>query len=242
MGIISALSPALITKLLSRDYFGEDLWYVKEKNKSPYGACISFNLQVLPIDATAGQLEAVQNFNTASGAGNDDYAAFESIYAFNSSGQTALAAILVYTKHVAYPPIFNGIQNVQPQLSNDLRFTNLSNLSTEAGSKSTFFLIITQVSVLSDRCHILDVPKGNYVWAHLSFSNNATTLAKANAIMQDVFTDLPTKGKNYTFGNVFQPIPKSITSKSADTGGNVLGLNTSENIVCEYLCVLRSST
>ena len=75
--------------------------------------------------------------------GTDDYAAFESIYGFNSSGQTALADILAYTKPVANPPIFNGIQDVKPQLANDLRFTNLSNLSAEAGSRFSFPLSFT---------------------------------------------------------------------------------------------------
>lgn len=64
-----------------------------------------------------------------------------------------------------------------------------------------------------------------YVWATGTFANNATILAKVNELTQAAFSNLTTKNGNFTFTNSFQPIPRSITSKSAATGGNVLGLD-----------------
>ena len=51
-----------------------------------------------------------------------------------------------------------------------------------------------------------------YVWATGTFANNATTLAKVNELVQATFSNLTTKNGNFTFSNVFQPIPRSIVS------------------------------
>ncbi|KAL9133475.1 MAG: hypothetical protein Q9175_005348 [Cornicularia normoerica] len=121
----------------------------------------------------------LQNFTTASGAGEDDFAAFESVHAFNATGQTALAAaIITYMNPEAFPAIFKNLTNIQP-----------------------------------------------YVWATGTFANNATVLRKVDELAQASFSNLDAKNWNFTFSNVFQPIPKSITSKSAATGGNVLVLD-----------------
>lgn len=89
---------------------------------------------LLPVNNSMTQLEFVQNFTTASGSGEDDFAAIESIHAYNATGQTALASIITYTKPEAYPVIFRNLTNIQPQIANDLRITNLSDLTAEAGA------------------------------------------------------------------------------------------------------------
>ena len=86
----------------------------------------------LPLNDSQSQLQALQDFTTNSGNGMDDFAALESIFAFNASGQTSQAAIVVETRKTPYSPIFNAIASVQPQVGNDFRFTNCSNLSVEA--------------------------------------------------------------------------------------------------------------
>ena len=87
---------------------------------------------IMPNNETENQLRFLQEFTTASGEGKDDYAALESIHAFNSTGRTALASIIAYTKPVEYPPIF-AVYKDNPKLMSDLRMTNLSNLTVEAG-------------------------------------------------------------------------------------------------------------
>ena len=96
---------------------------------------------MLPVNKSMTQLDFVQSFTAASGAGEDDFAAIESTHAFNATGQTALAAIVTYTKPKAFPAIFKNLTDIQPQITNDLRITNLSNLTTEAGAgKQMIFL------------------------------------------------------------------------------------------------------
>ena len=79
---------------------------------------------------------------------------------------------------------------------------------------------------------------GRYIWATGTFANNATTLAKVNELAQTAFSNLSVKAGNYTFGNTFQPIPRSITSKAIATGGNVLGLDPEDgDMICTFpLC------
>jgi hypothetical protein len=74
------------------------------------------------------------NFTTASGVGFDDFASIESVHAYNATGETALAAIITYTKPQPYPTIFKNLTDIQPQIANDLRITDLLNLTTEAGT------------------------------------------------------------------------------------------------------------
>ncbi len=87
---------------------------------------------VLPTNKSMTQLEFVQDFTTASGAEEDDFAAIESNHAFNATGQTALASNITYTKPEAYPAIFKNLIDIHPQTSDDLRITNLLNLTIEA--------------------------------------------------------------------------------------------------------------
>ena len=89
---------------------------------------------LLSVNNSITQLEFVQNFTNASGSGEDDFAAIESIHAYNATGQTALASIITYTKPEAYPAIFRNLTDIQPPIANDLRITNLSNLTAEAGA------------------------------------------------------------------------------------------------------------
>lgn len=89
---------------------------------------------LLPVNNSMTSLEFAENFTTASGAGEDDFAAMESVHAFNATGQTALAAIITYTKPEALPATFKNLIDIQPQVANDLPITNPSNLTTEAGT------------------------------------------------------------------------------------------------------------
>ena len=183
------------------------------------------SIKIFSTNTSSTQLTTLETFNTFQGNGQDDYAAIESIHAYNSSGPTTLGAIIVYTKPIANASIFNEILRGRPQLSNDLRITNLSSLTVETAARKCL-----ETDYMAPLIGMIAI--GNWVWAHLSFSNNATTLAKVNDIMQDVFTNLPFKAKNYSFSNVYQPIPRAISRRSAAMGGNVLGLNTGEDIVC----------
>ncbi len=89
---------------------------------------------VLPTNNSMTQLEFVQNFTTVSGAEEDDFAAIGSIYAFNATGQTALASTITYTKPEEYLAVFKNLTDIHPHISNDLRTTDLLNLTIEAAT------------------------------------------------------------------------------------------------------------
>ena len=55
------------------------------------------------------QPELMQNFTTASGAGEHNFAAIESVHAYDATGQTALASIITYTKPEGFPAIFRNL-------------------------------------------------------------------------------------------------------------------------------------
>ena len=67
----------------------------------PRASCEQFN-----------DVARVRTDTAASGAGEDDFAAIESIHAFNATGQTALAAIITYTKPEASPAIFKNLTDI----------------------------------------------------------------------------------------------------------------------------------
>ena len=58
------------------------------------------------------QLEFVQNFITASGAGEHEFSAIESVHAYDATGQTALASIITYTKLEGFPAIFRNLTDI----------------------------------------------------------------------------------------------------------------------------------
>ena len=130
----------------ANDSFHSDLYKSLKGGGNNFGVVTRFDFKtfeqgtfwggflLLPVNNSMTQLEFVQNFTTASGSGEDDFAAIESIHAYNATGQTALASIITYTKPEAYPAIFRNLTNTQPQIANDLRITNLSNLTAEAGA------------------------------------------------------------------------------------------------------------
>lgn len=67
--------------------------------------------------------------------------------------------------------------------------------------------------------------------ASLSFTNNVTLLSQLHDIATHYFgTLMPVVGFEGSW--VLQPMPRSITAKSAAHGGNALGLDGSEDLVC----------
>ncbi|KAI9775941.1 MAG: hypothetical protein M1835_005658 [Candelina submexicana] len=57
--------------------------------------------------------------------------------------------------------------------------------------------------------------------------------SQINDLTQAAFRDIKPKG-TFTFSNYFQPIPRSITNKTAANGGNVLGLDGTEDLKLNF--------
>lgn len=87
-----------------------------------------------PYTDVMEQLQALENFGTASGAGADPFASVETTFAFTGSGPAAILNQIAYTKPQAYPEITKNFTNIQNVLFNTVRITNLTNVTIEYGT------------------------------------------------------------------------------------------------------------
>ncbi|KAL8686078.1 MAG: hypothetical protein Q9218_007366 [Villophora microphyllina] len=84
-----------------------------------------------PPSTAAANLQRLQEFNTASGKGVDYYATDNQVHQWNSTGRSLVLNIVVYTKPETDPMILRPFTTLHPQLVNDLRITNLSDIVKE---------------------------------------------------------------------------------------------------------------
>lgn len=85
-------------------------------------------------------LQALQDFNTASGAGEDSFATVIQTYSF-SRNASYIFGQYVYSKAQAYPDILKNLTDLGPQLSNTMRITNLTNITIEYGAGMWIFSV-----------------------------------------------------------------------------------------------------
>ena len=89
---------------------------------------------VYPWTSVPVQLQALQDFTAASGAGVDDYASVINAYIIGSYGPEFVANQYTYTKAQEYPAVLENFTNQQPQYSNTMRITNLTDITIETGN------------------------------------------------------------------------------------------------------------
>lgn len=87
-----------------------------------------------PYTDVMEQLQALENFGTASGAGADPFASVETTFAFTASEPAAILNQIVYTKDQVYPEITKNFTDIQSVLFNTMRVTNLTNITIEYGT------------------------------------------------------------------------------------------------------------
>lgn len=87
-----------------------------------------------PFQTLQSQVQALQDFTTASGAGTDPYASVINAYIFGTTGPAVIANQYTYTKPQPYPEIFQNFTNLQPQISNSMRIADLLNVTDEVGA------------------------------------------------------------------------------------------------------------
>ena len=89
---------------------------------------------VYPYQTLQSQVQALQDFTTASGAGTDPYASVINAYVFGTTGPAVIANQYTYTKPQPYPEILQNFTGFQPQISNSMRIADLLNITDEVGS------------------------------------------------------------------------------------------------------------
>ncbi|KAL8854847.1 MAG: hypothetical protein Q9221_000353 [Calogaya cf. arnoldii] len=84
-----------------------------------------------PPNTTVENLQRLQEFNTESGNAVDRDATNNQVHLYNANGRSAVLNILVNTRPVENPEILRSFSTLQPQISNSMRITNLSEMVTE---------------------------------------------------------------------------------------------------------------
>ena len=72
-----------------------------------------------------------------------------------------------------------------------------------------------------------------------TIANNASLFSQVLAIAQKVFQPLQNV-TDFQSSVVLQPIPRTITNKGITNGGNSLGLDGTEDLICELRLFFRS--
>ncbi|KAL8773027.1 MAG: hypothetical protein Q9209_002047 [Squamulea sp. 1 TL-2023] len=196
-----------------------DLYKALRGGGNNFGIVTQFNLRTFeqgklwggfvmhPPSTTAENLQRLQEFNTASGNGIDNYATNNQVHIYDANGRAVVLNILVNTKPIENPEILRPFSTLQPQISNDMRITNLSDIAKEGTP-----------------------PNGaRNAWASFSFANNATILAHVLDLADEAFVPLRAiPGFSAIFS--FQAISKEIIKHMSSNGGNSLGIDPNRNI------------
>ncbi|KAI9829123.1 MAG: hypothetical protein M1832_000146 [Thelocarpon impressellum] len=133
----------------------------------------------------------------------DPYASLINIWSYAAAGdaQTIVNAF-EYTKAEAYPPPFESLVKIKPQLGSSMRITNLTDITTE-----------------------LESPTGLRNSFHtLTFKNDLDVLKGVNKIVQDALAEARRDPKFISWAYGYQPLPRVFTERSLENGGNILGL------------------
>lgn len=127
-------------------YYHSDLFKALKGGTNNFGVVTRFDLKtfeqgklwggfiVYPWTSVPAQLQALEEFTSASGAGVDDHASVINAYIIGPKGPEFVANQYTYTKAEEYPPALQNFTNQQPQYSNTMRITNLTDITIETGA------------------------------------------------------------------------------------------------------------
>ncbi|KAL8908960.1 MAG: hypothetical protein Q9207_000536 [Kuettlingeria erythrocarpa] len=194
-----------------------DLWFALKGGSNNFGIVTRFDLLAFPqsklwggstynpISTLPDQINAFVEFNNA--INYDPNAAVINTYGYTSKlGQWTVINLLVYTKREVNPPVLRPFTAIKPQLGNTMRLTNLSDITAEQAknAQNGFRQLFLTRTYGNDPDFLTQV-------FHI-----------ANITLQS-FAHTP----GLFYGLVYQPLPPTITSRSAESGGNPLGLDPS---------------
>lgn len=168
-----------------------------------------------PLSTKEAQFQAFANITNA--APYDPYVSiFLSLSWGFGTGQWLVSSEIQYTQPIAYPSVLAPITDVQPQLFNTMRISNLTDFAIELEGVN---------------------PGGRWILATNTFGADAALLSKifdiCNSSLQAI-KEIPNLGWSITY----EPLPTAITAHAASSGGNALGLDPSDgNLVVGLLNV-----
>ncbi|TGO13537.1 hypothetical protein BTUL_0068g00460 [Botrytis tulipae] len=157
-----------------------------------------------PATTADQQINALADFS--SDPAYDEYASLITSFAFQPSIGSVVVNNIVYTKPVANPVVYQPFTAIQPQYSNTLRITNLTDIGSETGG--TF----SQLRTL----FITTTFKANKQMINATYNAWNAALPSIQSL------------SNITWSLSFEPAPANIPAKSASTGGNILGVTPAD--------------
>ena len=171
--------------------------------------------------SSSSRTKLMPNSQTAGAKPYDEYAALIHSYAF-TAGNWVIVNEYQYTKQPAqpYPPTFKPFTDIQPQLFNTLRVSNLTDFTVEIGANSpdgrrALFITLT---------HGLSGPLITQIY------NAADTALQPIKLVAGLVYSLS-----------FQPLPTAITTKATAANPNSLGLDASDgNLVLTLITITWS--
>ncbi|KAI4125762.1 MAG: hypothetical protein LQ338_004098 [Usnochroma carphineum] len=193
-----------------------DLWFALKGGSNNFGIVTRFDLKAFhqgkiwggsiynPITTLPDQINAFVGLNNATSY--DPNAALINTYGYTSQmGSWVVTNLLVYTKRQVNPPVLRPFTDIKPQLGSTMRLTNLSDVTYEQVNSTPYGL--------------------RQLFLTRTYGNDPTFLTRvfhiANATLTHSFSHVP----GLIYALVYQPLPSIITSHSATSGGNPLGLS-----------------
>lgn len=203
-----------------------DLFMALKGGSSNFGIVTRFDIKALATsdlwgggimnpateNVTSAVLSAMYSFTESNH--NDPFAAYGNIFTYGNNTNMIINS-LVHTNATAHPEIFSEIESIMPQLDNSLRIITLSDLTSEGSS----FL-----------------PRGyRDLMATVTFVNNLDVMqAVQNATLEIYNSVASVPDMQWIYS--YEPLPSFFTQASTERGGNMLGLNrTQDNLIVMML-------
>ncbi|KAI9642168.1 hypothetical protein NHQ30_008970 [Ciborinia camelliae] len=157
-----------------------------------------------PASTADQQINALADFS--SNATYDEYSSLITSFAFQPSYGPVVVNNIVYTKPVVNPPVYQPFTAIQPQYSNTMRVTSLSDIASETAG------VITHLRTL----FITTTFKANKQMITATYDAWNAALPSIQSL------------SNITWALSFEPIPTNIPAKSAPAGGNIMGVTPAD--------------
>ncbi|KAL9597728.1 MAG: hypothetical protein Q9179_004166 [Wetmoreana sp. 5 TL-2023] len=195
-----------------------DLWFALKGGSNNFGVVTRFDLKtfsqgkiwggtvVNPINTLPAQISAFSNFTNATNY--DTSASIINTYGYlGSVGSWFVTNLLVYTKPEIDPAVLRPFTDIEPQIASTMRLTNLTDATSEEVKATPYGL--------------------RQLFLTRTYGNDPAFLTDVfNIANRTLETFKHTTGLVYNL--VYQPLPTSITSHAANSGGNALGLNPAD--------------
>lgn len=205
----------------------QDLFQALKGGSNNFGIVTRFDLMafdqgplwggpvIYPVEARPQLIPAFVGFTDSIDQDPDASLILFQIY---SANKTVIAMFCIYAKPEPFPAPFRDLLAIKPENVStlDFRALTVANLSTQ-----------TTADASAESKRRLE--------ATLTYANRPEVIQRSFEISAEMLEPVKTR-RNLTWSTALMPIPRAFSDRSVERGGNVLGLDRSqENYVCRCL-------